>query len=120
MSAAAGILPSVFASRRNAEVGMALAVVLVIALLIIPLPAFLLDLCLALSISLSLLVLLVALYTTEPLDFSAFPALILLLTLFRLSLNVTSTRLILSEAEAGAVIEAFGEFVIGGNYAVGL
>ena len=77
MSGVAGVLPSVLASRRNAEVGMALAVVLVIALLIIPLPAFLLDLCLALSISLSLVVLLVALYTTDPLDFSAFPALIL-------------------------------------------
>lgn len=119
-TAAVGILPPVLASRRNAEVGMAIAVVLVIALLIVPLPAFLLDLCLALSISLSLVVLLVALYTTDPLEFSAFPALILLLTLFRLSLNVASTRLILSEGEAGAVIEAFGQFVIGGNYVVGL
>src|SRR5690606_30389028 len=99
---------------------MAIAVVLVIALLIVPLPAFLLDLCLALRLSLSLVGLRVALYTTDPLEFSAFPALILLLTLFRLSLNVASTRLILSEGEAGAVIEAFGQFVIGGNYVVGL
>ena len=120
MTGAVGVLPSVLASKRNAEVGLAIAVVLVIGLLIIPLPAFLLDLCLALSISLSLVVLLVSLYTTNPLEFSAFPALILLLTLFRLSLNVASTRLILSEGDAGAVIEAFGNFVIGGNYVVGL
>ncbi len=107
-------------ARRNAEVGLAVAVVFVIALLILPLPSIMLDLFLALSIGLSLVVLLVALYTTDPLDFSIFPALLLLLTLFRLALNVSSTRLILSKGEAGQVIQAFGEFVIGGNYAVGL
>jgi len=106
--------------NRTAEIGLALAVVLMIALLVLPLPAILLDLFLALSIGLSLVVLLVALYTVNPLDFSSFPALLLLLTLLRLALNVSSTRLILSEAHAGEVIKAFGEFVIGGNYAVGL
>jgi hypothetical protein len=101
-------------------VGLALAVVFVIALLILPLPPLLLDLFIALSIGVSLMVLLVALYTLHPLDFSAFPAILLLLTLFRLALNVSSTRLILGEGEAGEVIKAFGQFVIGGNYAVGL
>src|SRR3954470_11577098 len=108
------------AGRRNAEVGLALAVVFIVALLMIPLPGVLLDLFLATSIGMSLMVLLVALYTTDPLEFSGFPSLLLLLTLFRLALNVCSTRLILSTGQAGAVIESFGKFVIGGNYAVGL
>jgi flagellar biosynthesis protein FlhA len=106
--------------RKAAEIGVAIAVVLVIALIVVPLPPVLLDLCLAASIGLSLTVLLVALYTTNPLDFSSFPALLLLLTLFRIGLNVSSTRLILTEGHAGKVIEAFGHFVIGGNYAVGI
>ena len=105
---------------RKAEIALAVAVVLVIALIVVPLPPLLLDLCLAASIGLSLVVLLVSLYTTNPLDFSSFPALLLLLTLFRIGLNVSSTRLILAEGHAGKVIEAFGHFVIGGNYAVGI
>ena len=106
--------------RKVAEIGIALAVVLIIALIVVPLPAVLLDLCLAASIGISIVVLLVALYTTNPLDFSSFPALLLLLTLFRIGLNVSSTRLILTHGHAGKVIEAFGQFVIGGNYAVGI
>ncbi|HLV26679.1 MAG TPA: flagellar biosynthesis protein FlhA [Gemmatimonadales bacterium] len=106
--------------RRNAEIGLAVAVVLIIALLVVPLPAVLLDLSLAGVIGISIVVLLVALQTTNPLDFSSFPALLLLLTLFRLALNVSSTRLILTEGHAGAVIQSFGEFVVGGNFAVGL
>jgi flagellar biosynthesis protein FlhA len=105
---------------RLAEMGVAIAIVFVIALLVVPLPAFLLDLFISLSIGISLVVLLAALYTSDPLDFSSFPSLLLLLTLFRLALNVSSTRLILSEGHAGQVIQAFGQFVIGGNYAVGL
>jgi flagellar biosynthesis protein FlhA len=106
--------------NRIAEIALAIAVVSVIALLVVPLPALLLDLFLALSIGLSLVVLLVALYTVNPLDFSSFPAILLLLTLLRLALNVSSTRLILSEAHAGEIIRSFGQFTIGGNYAVGL
>ena len=106
--------------KGNAEVGLAVAVVFVIGLLIVPLPGFMLDILLVTSISLSLVVLLSALYTTNPLEFSSFPGLLLLLTLFRLALNVASTRLILTHGSAGHVIQAFGEFVIGGNYAVGL
>jgi flagellar biosynthesis protein FlhA len=106
--------------RKHADVGLAIIVVLVIALLVLPLPPLLLDLLIALSIAVSLVVLLVAFYAVEPLEFSSFPALLLLLTLFRLSLNLRSTTLILGEGQAGNVIGAFGNFVIGGNYAVGI
>ncbi len=105
---------------RNAEIGVAVAIVGVIGLLIVPLPPFMLDLFISLSIGTSLVVLLLALYTSDPLEFSSFPSLLLLLTLFRLALNVSSTRLILAEGHAGQVIQAFGQFVIGGNYAVGV
>jgi flagellar biosynthesis protein FlhA len=105
---------------KKAEMGMAVAVMLVVGLLVVPLPPVLLDLCFALSIGLSLVVLLVSLNTTDPLQFSSFPSLLLISTLFRLALNVSSTRLILSKGEAGEVIEAFGHFVIGGNFAVGI
>ena len=105
---------------KRAELGMALGVILVIALLVVPLPAVLLDLALAMSIGISLVILLVALNTTDPLEFSSFPTVLLVTTLFRLALNVSSTRLILSKGQAGAVIHAFGEFVIGGNFAVGI
>lgn len=108
------------AEGRLAEIGVSLAIVGVIALLVVPLPPLVLDLFISLSIGVSLVVLLAVLYTLEPLDFSSFPSLLLLLTLFRLALNVSSTRLILSEGHAGQVIQAFGQFVIGGNYAVGL
>jgi flagellar biosynthesis protein FlhA len=118
--AAKPIVATAAPSKGNAEVGLAIAVVFVIGLLIVPLPGVMLDMLLVTSISLSLVVLLSALYTTNPLEFSSFPGLLLLLTLFRLALNVASTRLILTHGEAGHVIQAFGEFVIGGNYAVGL
>ena len=119
MSSTAIPLPEGLKGRLS-EFGMVAGVLFVIALLVLPLPPFLLDLFLAASIASSLVILLVALYTTEPLDFSVFPTVLLLLTLFRLALNVSSTRLILSRGEGGAVIESFGEFVVGGNYAVGI
>ncbi|MFB6272190.1 MAG: flagellar biosynthesis protein FlhA [Salinibacter sp.] len=87
--------------------------------MVIPLPSFLLDFLLATDIAISLGVLLTAFYATRPLEFAIFPGLLLTTTLFRLSLNVASTRLILGEAEAGALINAFGEFVVAGNYVVG-
>jgi len=113
-------LPQPQGMMRNAELAVIIGVVFVVVLLVLPLPEALLDLMLALSIATSLVVLLVALYTTDPLEFSVFPTLLLLLTLFRLALNVASTRLILSKGSAGTVIEAFGQFVVGGNYAVGV
>ncbi|RMH19029.1 MAG: flagellar biosynthesis protein FlhA, partial [Gemmatimonadetes bacterium] len=108
------------ALRSHGEIPVVVGIVFIVGLLVLPLPPVLLDLFLALSIASSLMVLLAALYTTRALDFSSFPSLLLLLTLYRLALNVSSTRLILGTGEAGKVIESFGAFVIGGNYAVGV
>ncbi len=110
---------------KNTDLMMAIALLGVLGVMIIPLPPLLLDLALTLSISLSLMILLVSLYTEKTLDFSVFPTLLLLTTLFRLALNVASTRLILAEGHrgpqaAGDVIHAFGNFVIGNNYVIGL
>jgi len=91
-----------------------------ILLLILPVPPFLLDLLLAISIGLSLLTLLVILYLRTPAEFTGFPTLLLFITLYRLALNVASTRLILLDGYAGHIIEAFGNFVVRGNYVVGL
>jgi flagellar biosynthesis protein FlhA len=106
--------------RDNGEILVVIGIVSVVGLLVFPLPPALLDIFLALSIASSLLVLLVTLYVDKPLQFSSFPALLLLLTLYRLSLNVNSTRLILGQGDAGKVIESFGNFVIGGNMVVGV
>ncbi len=103
----------------NMEAILASGVVLILLVMVVPLPAFILDLLLTLNIAISLGVLLTAFYATRPLEFAVFPGLLLVTTLFRLSLNVASTRLILSEAEAGALISAFGQFVVAGNYVVG-
>lgn len=110
--------------RKNSDIYMAMVLIGILALMIIPLPAFLLDIFLAANITLALSILLVGLYTTQPLDFSVFPSILLVTTLFRLSLNIASTRLILLHGNegveaAGAVIKAFGQFVVGGNYVVG-
>ncbi|MGZ8304592.1 MAG: flagellar biosynthesis protein FlhA, partial [Telluria sp.] len=100
-------------------------IILLLAMMILPLPAFVLDLFFSFNIALSVIVLLTALYTVKPLDFMAFPAILLVSTMLRLSLNVASTRIVLTEghtggAAAGKVIEAFGHFLIGGNYTVGI
>jgi flagellar biosynthesis protein FlhA len=109
---------------KNADLLVAAALIAVLAVMIIPLPAFVLDLALTASITLSLLVLLVGIYTDRSLDFSIFPSLLLMTTLFRLSLNVATTRLILSnghkgEGAVGEVIKAFGHFVVGDSYVTG-
>jgi flagellar biosynthesis protein FlhA len=109
----------------NRELVLPLALVAVVVVMVLPLPAVLLDLLLAVSISLALIILLVSMYTQEPLQFSTFPSLLLVVTLFRLALNVASTRLILlhghdGPSAAGHVIQAFGNFVVGGSYVVGL
>ncbi|MGB5107739.1 MAG: flagellar biosynthesis protein FlhA [Candidatus Zixiibacteriota bacterium] len=101
------------------DVFLAVAVVGIIGVLIIPVPTGFLDLLLAANISLSLIILLSTLYLKRPLEFSVFPGLLLVVTLFRLSLNVASTRLILGDGYAGAVIDSFGNFVVKGNYVVG-
>lgn len=105
---------------QSKDMIVACGVLFIIMLLIIPLPAFLLDTFLAMNITLSVLITLVSVYLLNPLELSAFPTILLITTLFRLGLNVASTRLILGEGHAGAIIQAFGTFVIKGNYVVGI
>lgn len=95
------------------------AVIMIVVMMVIPMPTLLLDILLILNLSISIMILLIGMNTKEPLDFSIFPSLLLLTTLFRLSLNVSSTRAILANGKAGHVIETFGQFVIGGNAVVG-
>ena len=110
---------------KNTDVAMGLATMCILMVMIIPVPPMLLDLFLTFNITFALMILLVGMYVIKPMDFSAFPTVLLLATLFRLSLNIASTRLILLRGEegvqaAGKVIMAFGSFVVGGNYLVGL
>ncbi|MGE3758784.1 MAG: FHIPEP family type III secretion protein, partial [Pseudobdellovibrionaceae bacterium] len=110
---------------RNTDLMVAVGLFAILAVMIVPLPPFLLDFFLTVSLSLSILILLVSIYVSKALEFSVFPSLLLISTLFRLSLNVATTRIILSHgheggAAAGEVIHAFGDFVIGSNYVIGL
>ncbi|MCC7269558.1 MAG: flagellar biosynthesis protein FlhA, partial [Rhodocyclaceae bacterium] len=107
------------------QLGAPLLIVMILSMMVLPLPPLLLDLSFTFNIALAVMVLLVSMYTKKPLDFSIFPTVLLVTTLLRLSLNVASTRVILLEGHtggdaAGKVIEAFGHFLVGGNYAVGL
>ena len=105
--------------QRYSDVLIALAIVTIVIMMIIPLPTFLLDLLICLNITIALLVVMSAIYNVEALDLSVFPSLLLITTLFRLALNISSTRLILLDGFAGEVITAFGNFVVGGNAVVG-
>ncbi|PWN05193.1 flagellar biosynthesis protein FlhA [Rhodohalobacter mucosus] len=105
---------------NRSDILVASSVIMILLVMIMPIPAVLLDFFLAMNISLSIIVLLVAFYTLKPLQFAVFPGMLLILTLFRLSLNVASTRLILSEGYAGNLIEAFGSFVVQGNFVIGI
>ncbi|MBP1968084.1 flagellar biosynthesis protein FlhA [Virgibacillus natechei] len=104
---------------RARDLSVLLGVILIIIMLVIPLPGWLLSVLILCNITLALIVILVSMNTQEALQFSVFPTLLLLLTLFRLGLNVSTTRSILSEADAGGVVDTFGSFVIGGNPLVG-
>ncbi len=110
---------------KQGEIGFGLFFIGIIIVMVLPVPAVILDLLLVCSIALSVLILMVAIYADEPLKFSTFPSVLLIITLFRLSLNVASTRRILlngseGEGAAGNVIQAFGQYVVGGNYTVGV
>jgi len=110
---------------RGGAAAAPILIIMLLAMMILPLPAFVLDVFFSFNIALSIIVLLTALYTVKPLDFLAFPAILLVSTMLRLALNVASTRIVLTEghnggAAAGKVIEAFGHFLIGGNYTVGI
>lgn len=115
-------LPSpnkIFASLKKGDLAFVAALFGTVVLLVVPVGPVFLDLLLATSIAISLLILLIIVYVKEPEDFSGFPTLLLAVTLYRLALNVASTRLILVDGHAGNIIQAFGEFVVGGNYVVG-
>jgi flagellar biosynthesis protein FlhA len=118
-------LPSWMKHLTNRSVAAPLIIILLLAMMILPLPAIILDMLFSFNIALSILVLLIGLQTKKALDFIAFPTVLLVTTMLRLSLNVASTRVVLTEGHAGPdaagkVIEAFGHFLIGGNYAVGI
>ena len=104
----------------QSDVLVSSGIIMILLIMIIPFPTQLMDLFLAINISLSLVVLLVAFYALKPLQFAVFPGMLLILTLFRLSLNVATTRLILSEGNAGNIIEAFGGFIVQGNFVIGI
>ncbi len=110
---------------RRSDIMASVGLIGILMLMIVPLPAMLLDLCLSLNITIAILILVISLYCEKAVEFSIFPSILLVTTLFRLSLNVASTRLILLHGNegmdaAGAVIQAFGQFVVGGSYVVGL
>lgn len=118
-------LASLLKAGRQSDLIVGLAVFGVLSILLIPLPPWLLDILFAINITTAIFVLMMTLYTSHPLEFSVFPSLLLILTLFRLSLNVSSTRLILlhgneGKTAAGKIIGAFGSFVAGGNYVIGI
>ncbi len=108
------------ASRRMSQLGIPFLIVSIVVMMIVPLPAALVDVMIALNIAIALVAMLTSMIVDEPLQFSVFPALLLVTTLFRLALNISTTRLILSEGVGGDVIETFGGFVVGGNIVIGL
>lgn len=105
---------------NSSDAIMAVMVITIVMMMVIPVRPFILDILITFNISFALVILMVSMFNNDPLDFSVFPTLLLVMTLLRLSLNVSSTRLILLNAEAGQVIQAFGSFVVGGNTAVGI
>ncbi|VAV85223.1 Flagellar biosynthesis protein FlhA [hydrothermal vent metagenome] len=120
----AGITDNLEWLKKGGEFALPVGIVVVLAVMILPMPPFILDIMLTFNITLSLIILLVAVYVKKPLEFSTFPTILLVSTLFRLSLNVATTRLILLRGSegtgaAGEVIRSFGNFVVGGNFAVG-
>jgi flagellar biosynthesis protein FlhA len=120
-----GLPREIFAGPSSKGMVGPILIVLILSMMVLPLPPFLLDLLFTFNIALSIMVLLVSMYTKKALDFAAFPAVLLFTTLLRLSLNVASTRVVLMQGHtgpdaAGKVIEAFGQFLVGGNFAVGV
>ena len=118
-------LPPWLTAPGGASLVAPMIIIIMLAMMMLPLPAFVLDIFFSFNIALAIIVLLTSLYTVKPLDFMVFPTVLLVSTMLRLSLNVASTRVVLTEGHtgpdaAGKVIEAFGHFLIGGNYTVGI
>ncbi len=105
---------------RSKDIIMALSLVILVSMLLVPLPAFLVDLAVALSIAISIGIVLMTMFIKQPMEFSVFPTVLLLVTLFRLGINVSVSRLILLSGEAGQIITTFGNLIVGGNYVVGV
>src|SRR5947209_3954979 len=105
---------------KHSDMIAAVAVVLVVAMLVVPLPSPLISLFITVNIGFALAVVVATMYLNQALDFSAFPTLLLLTTMFRLAINVSVTRLVLSKGDAGSVVHDFGQFVVGGNIVIGL
>jgi type III secretion protein V len=105
---------------RRSDLALAVLLVMVIFMMIMPLPTLVIDILIAFNMSLAIIMLMLAIYLPSPLSFSSFPSVLLLSTLFRLSLSIATTRVILSEGEAGEIIKTFGEFVVAGNLVVGI
>jgi flagellar biosynthesis protein FlhA len=121
---AAQSIPLKLPEKISSDIFMALGVLAVLFIVLVPLPTFLLDILLTFSIAIGIIILMVSMYTTSPLNFSVFPSLLLIVTLYRLALNIASTRIILlhgfeGDLAAGRVIHTFGQFVVGGSYVVG-
>src|SRR5210317_817352 len=121
----AGFMQSPGATIKLLGLGTPVLIIMLLAMMVLPLPPIALDILFTFNIALSLLVLLASVYALRPLDFAVFPTILLIATLLRLALNLASTRVVLLEGHtgtdaAGQVIESFGEFVVGGNYAVGI
>jgi len=112
-------LPVIGKDSSRSNFYLTAGIVMILAVMILPMPSFMMDIFLAMNITTALVILFVTLFVLKPIEFSVFPGLLLIVTLFRLSLNVASTRLILGDGYAGEIIESFGQFVVGGNYAVG-
>lgn len=104
---------------RRSDILLAVSVVMILFMIIVPLPTLALDALIAVNMTAGMILLMVAVYIPSPLAFSVFPAILLITTLFRLALNISSTRLILLDGDAGEIILAFGEFVVGDNFVVG-
>jgi flagellar biosynthesis protein FlhA len=118
-------IPSWLGGQASRALAAPILIIMMLAMLVLPLPAFALDVFFSFNIALSIIILMTSLYTVKPLDFMAFPTVLLVSTMLRLSLNVASTRVVLTEGHtgpdaAGKVVEAFGHFLIGGNYTVGI
>ncbi|HPY41453.1 MAG TPA: FHIPEP family type III secretion protein, partial [Thiolinea sp.] len=105
---------------RRSDLALAVLLVMIIFMMIMPLPTFVIDILIAFNMSLAIIMLMLGIYLPSPLSFSSFPSVLLLSTLFRLALSIATTRIILSEGEAGHIIQTFGEFVVAGNMIVGI
>lgn len=108
------------ACRGRQDIILALMLLIAIVMIVLPLPTFMVDILIAINITFSVILLLIAIYINDPLDLSVFPSLLLITTLYRLSLTISTTRLVLLQHNAGSIVEAFGRFVVGGNLTVGL